>query len=181
MLSPPISLHQLATTTPTSAGVGSLTPTKRETEPMNTITYSDALNKMMIQLACPHLTLLAAEIEEGRTRRLICVEQTLATEPYEYEDSEDLRDAAYEVRSEVAKHLGYEVADEDDDECGKGIPAIECFLLLSALYGTDWARLAYADYLSHFINEPCREPYAVASAVIDRAAADYADATKKAA
>lgn len=141
---------------------------------------SGPMSSGILELARPHLTTLANEIDAGRTRRLISAAKFLADTPDAYADW-DVHEAAYELRCEVSAHVGHALADEDEEESMHGIPAFESFLVLSLAYGSDWVRQAYADYLSHFSDVVCREPYAVASAVVARAEVSYAELNKKAA
>ncbi|WP_159017267.1 hypothetical protein [Cognatiluteimonas profundi] len=135
---------------------------------MNSISITSGI----LELARPHVTTLAEELDEGRDIRITSVARIVSEMPNGFVGW-DTTDAAYEVRGDVANDVGDELADEDDVEGLHGIPAIEACITLSLAYGDDWLRLAYADYLTHFSEVPCCDPYAVASAVVKKAEARY--------
>ena len=123
----------------------------------------------ILEIARPNLETLAKEFDAGRGLRVAAVADVLV---------EDLGfDDAYEVRAHVAALFGHDVAGADDEEGMHGIPAIEAFMELRGAYGSDWARLAYEDYLTHYSATPCREPAAVAAAVFNRSMQEYCTRT----
>jgi hypothetical protein len=112
----------------------------------------------MNALALPFLVALGREYEAHRGERIAAVSQLLREEGESYSE-QSLDDIAYEIRAAISETIGHKKANEDDDECQHGIPAIENFFTLYQAYGHNWADEALRDYLVCVVCKEHENPF----------------------
>lgn len=124
----------------------------------------------ILELARPTIELFGEEIENRDGLRVAAALEAFANG---FDEDDHGSEAPYMLRDYVGAQIGFERADADADEYMYGIPIHKAFLELRRVYGENWARRAYADYLAHFGGVPCQAPVAVANLKFDQIEVRY--------
>jgi hypothetical protein len=139
---------------------------------------TNSITRGILELARDDVTTLGEEMDNWSGIRVVSASKILAA--MDMDESEvDPDELPSHLCEQFEREIG-ELGDEPDLDGNNHVPRFETYVRLFQAYGENWARLAHADYLTHFCDVPCREPYAVASAVWAQAEADYQDAKDEA-